>query len=471
MDVRRVDVGGVGLHELATAGGDLGPRPVGGGRRGREGDEQTDDDGADESGNEHGPSFLEDPARQGGRSRGWGEYEVVMIESTRPATESHVLPKYRFSGLDQGIARGVCYPFVDLGGCPRTDVGPEPTKSHTAPVGNTDCRTSASSVARTTSAVGRRLAGRAGCRRRGPRRRGRRCAPSSTSPSSSRTAQAEHSPSRQEYGALTPLLSRKSSSDVRGSQSSKACVSPSSSTSSRTGGRRRRRRAAASAAALVGRRSRRRRPPARPRSTSGRSPNGLPPSETNFSWWRRSRGNSSSLQRGDGHLHERRRAADERVVRRGGRPRTPASAPGVGSPCTLSSQCTTWSRSGCAAASSAELAGEDHRPLVAVGVEEHDPAGAPASAVRVIDMIGVMPLPPAKSSRSASSEAGREDAAGRQHPHGVARVEVVADPVGGVAVGRALDRDGQGAAARRAGCCTASSSARRRRSGRSAPRR
>ena len=29
-----------------------------------------------------------------------------------------------------------------------------------------------------------------------------------------------------------------------------------------------------------------------------------------------------------------------------------------------------------------------------------------ASAVRVIDMIGVMPLPPAKSSRSASSEAG-----------------------------------------------------------------
>ena len=31
-------------------------------------------------------------------------------------------------------------------------------------------------------------------------------------------------------------------------------------------------------------------------------------------------------------------------------------------------------RSGYAAASRGELAGEDHRPLVAVGVEEHDPA-------------------------------------------------------------------------------------------------
>ena len=30
-------------------------------------------------------------------------------------------------------------------------------------------------------------------------------------------------------------------------------------------------------------------------STSARSPNGLPPSETNFSWCRRARGNSSSF--------------------------------------------------------------------------------------------------------------------------------------------------------------------------------
>ena len=41
-----------------------------------------------------------------------------------------------------------------------------------------------------------------------------------TSPSSSRTAHAEHSPSRQEYGALTPFDSRCSSSLVVGVQSS-----------------------------------------------------------------------------------------------------------------------------------------------------------------------------------------------------------------------------------------------------------
>ena len=166
-----------------------------------------------------------------------------------------------------------------------------------------------------------------------------------TSPSSRRTAQAEHSPSRQEYGAFTPLDSRCSSSVLPGCQSSKACVSPSSSTSRRTGacgpsGTSMGASVSDSASATSWAAA----------ATSATSPKGLPPSETNFSWWRRSRGNSSS------------RNAVTTIFMKGAGPQTKASqvvyadanafsCSPVGRPCTDSSQCTTCSRSGCSAAS------------------------------------------------------------------------------------------------------------------------
>src|SRR5215217_1802606 len=114
---------------------------------------------------------------------------------------------------------------------------------------------------------------------------------SRTSPSSTRQAQALQLPSRQLNGASTPFSSRYSSSTLSPCQSSKAYCWPSSSTSTAIG---------PAKTGSDGSSS-----PSSPSSasfssacaarTSSTSPNGLPPSETNFSWWRRSRGNSSAL--------------------------------------------------------------------------------------------------------------------------------------------------------------------------------
>src|SRR5690348_5444828 len=108
-----------------------------------------------------------------------------------------------------------------------------------------------------------------------------------TSPSSTMHAHELQLPSRHENGASTPLDSRNSSSTCSPFQSSNVYCWPSSSTSSATGPANAGSSAspsssASSAAAMI----------ACAASTSSTSPNGLPPSETNFSWWRRSRGNS-----------------------------------------------------------------------------------------------------------------------------------------------------------------------------------
>ena len=90
-----------------------------------------------------------------------------------------------------------------------------------------------------------------------------------------------------------------------------------------------------------------------------------------------------------------------------------------------------------------QLLGEDDRALVAVGVKSTMRPVPCASAVRVIDMTGVMPLPPASSSRSALSEAGVKMPLG-----GSTRIE---SPLAGGGrtpssthtLGGALDRDGE----------------------------
>ena len=85
----------------------------------------------------------------------------------------------------------------------------------------------------------------------------------------------------------------------------------------------------------------------------------------------------------------------------------PASAAALGRPCTDSSQCTTVSRSGYLAASSRRAVAEDHRVLVAVGVDQRRPGRCPRdSADLQIAIIGVMPLPAASSRKSASSVLG-----------------------------------------------------------------
>ena len=131
----------------------------------------------------------------------------------------------------------------------------------------------------------------------------------------------------------------------------------------------------------------------------------------------------------------------ERVVRRVRRRERLAAAPGSGSPWTDSSQCTTSSRSGCSAASSASASAKITELLVAVGVEQHDPPAALAQR-RAGDRHDRRDARPAGEQQQVGVEVGRrEDPARRQHPQRVARPEVVDDPVRGVAVDGPLDRD------------------------------
>src|SRR3569833_2966431 len=115
-----------------------------------------------------------------------------------------------------------------------------------------------------------------------------------TSPSSTTHAQALHWPSRQLNGASTPFSSRYSSSTLSPCQSSKEYCSPSSSTSTAIGpviaGSASSPSPSSSSSASSASES-----SFCAASTSSTSPKGLPPSETNFSWWRRSRGKPSSL--------------------------------------------------------------------------------------------------------------------------------------------------------------------------------
>ena len=164
------------------------------------------------------------------------------------------------------------------------------------------------------------------------------------------------------------------------------------------------------------------------------SPNGLPPSETNFSWCRRSRGNSSSLSAAMVSLHERRRAAHERVVRRERRGERPQLLLG-GQPLHRLQPVHDQQPVGVLGGQLGELGGEDHRLLVAVGVEEHDPAGA-------VRQRGAGDRHDRRDARCRRRRAAgrRRATAGVKIPLGgsTRRVsplaEVVADPVGGVAV-------------------------------------
>ena len=154
-------------------------------------------------------------------------------------------------------------------------------------------------------------------------------------------------------------------------------------------------------------------------------------------------------QRGDDHLHEGRRAADEGVpggVRRRERLQLLAGRQALHGLQPVHDLQPV----GVLGGQSAQLVGEDHRALVAVGVEHHDPAGAVRER-GAGDRHDRGDAAAAGEEQQVGVERGRgEDAAGRQHPHGRADLEVVADPVGGVAVDGALDRDGQRAAVVRA---------------------
>ena len=99
-------------------------------------------------------------------------------------------------------------------------------------------------------------------------------------------------------------------------------------------------------------------------------------------------------------------------------------------------------RSGCCARERLELVLEDDRALVAVRVDElRRRRRLVASADFRIEITGVMPLPPLKSTISRDRRVQHEESGGRRHHQAVAGPDVIVDPVRDAAVLDALDRD------------------------------
>ena len=86
---------------------------------------------------------------------------------------------------------------------------------------------------------------------------------------------------------------------------------------------------------------------------------------------------------------------------------------------------------------------EDHRVTVAVRVERPTERRVVASTLLVIDMTGVIPLPPQNASTGRSSLLGAEHPGRLGDLENVARRDVVEEPVGDEASGDALHGDGQ----------------------------
>ena len=214
-----------------------------------------------------------------------------------------------------------------------------------------------------------------GCRRRGRRRRGRRCASSFTSPSRIRQAHAAALALAAGERRLDALLLEELQQHLVAAASRRTC-------------------------------SPRRR--ARPRAATG--PARLAASSASSSWSSASAAASSpaaashlrevaervAAQRDELLLVPARRAGTRAPSARRPSPFTNGAGPymnavvrrvrrrerlqlgRVGSPWTDSSQCTTRQPVWVSRGELAQLVGEDHRALVAIGVEEHDPCRRPS---------------------------------------------------------------------------------------------